>query len=46
MFQQFDLSKVREGVVLLIALILSVAVHEFGHAISADRLGDSTPRHQ
>ena len=46
MFSQFDLAKVREGVVLLIALILSVAVHEFGHAISADKLGDSTPRHQ
>ena len=46
MFSQFDLARVREGVVLLIALILSVAVHEFGHAFSADRLGDSTPRHQ
>ncbi len=46
MFSQFDLAKVREGAVLLIALILSVAVHEFGHAISADKLGDSTPRHQ
>ena len=44
MFSQFDLLKVREGVVLLIALILSVAVHEFGHAFSADKLGDSRPR--
>lgn len=38
--------KIREAIVLLIAFILSVAVHEFGHAFMADRLGDSTPRHQ
>lgn len=44
----FDLSleKVRFAVVQLIALVLSIAVHEFGHAIAADRLGDGTPRHQ
>lgn len=40
------LAKVRDAVVFLIALILSIAVHEFGHAISADRLGDKTPRYQ
>src|SRR3954454_15836953 len=27
-------------------LIASVAFHEFGHAIMADRLGDDTPRRQ
>ncbi len=30
----------------LITLILSVAVHEFGHAIVADKLGDRLPRQQ
>ncbi|MFC6590849.1 site-2 protease family protein [Deinococcus lacus] len=28
------------------ALLLSITVHEFAHAIVADRLGDSTPRRQ
>ena len=30
----------------LIILILSICVHEFGHAIIADKLGDSLPRSQ
>ncbi len=30
----------------MIVLILSIAVHEFGHAFVADRLGDSLPRQQ
>jgi len=40
------LAKVRDAVVFLIALVLSIAVHEFGHAITADKLGDRTPRYQ
>ena len=28
----------------LVALLFSVAVHEFAHALAADRLGDPTPR--
>lgn len=40
------MEKVREAVVFLIALVLSIAVHEFGHAFSADKLGDRTPRLQ
>ena len=36
----------RFALVYLIALILSVCVHEFGHAIVADKLGDRTPRSQ
>ena len=32
--------------VTIIVLILSIALHEFGHAFSADRLGDDTPRRQ
>jgi len=31
---------------MVIALILSVAVHEFGHAWAANRLGDTLPRLQ
>jgi Zn-dependent protease len=30
----------------MIILILSIAVHEFGHAFVADKLGDPTPRSQ
>ncbi len=41
-----SLDKVREAAVFLIALVLSIAVHEFGHAFSADKLGDRTPRLQ
>jgi Zn-dependent protease len=37
---------IRDGILFLIALILSVAVHEFGHAWTATRLGDSLPRAQ
>jgi Zn-dependent protease len=33
-------------VVNMIVLILSIAVHEFGHALVADRLGDRLPRHE
>jgi len=40
------MEKVREAVVFIIALVLSIAVHEFGHAFSADKLGDRTPRLQ
>ena len=46
MFQHLTFDTVRQGVVLLIALVLSIAVHEYGHAITADKLGDRTPRHQ
>jgi Zn-dependent protease len=38
--------KFRDGVLRLIALVLSVAVHEFGHAWAATRLGDSLPKAQ
>jgi Zn-dependent protease len=41
-----SLEQVRQAVVFLIALILSIAVHEFGHAWFADKLGDRTPRSQ
>ncbi len=37
----FDLKAFLVG---LIVIVLSIALHEFGHAISADRLGDPGPR--
>jgi Zn-dependent protease len=40
------LHQVREGVVYLVALVLSICVHEFGHAWVADKLGDRLPRAQ
>jgi Zn-dependent protease len=41
-----DPTILREAVLYLVALILSVCVHEFGHAFVADRLGDALPRSQ
>jgi Zn-dependent protease len=43
-----DLSSddIRNIVQILIILILSICVHEFGHAIVADKLGDPLPRSQ
>ena len=37
---------IRDGVVFMVALILSISVHEFGHAQVADLLGDRLPRSQ
>lgn len=33
-------------IIEIVVIILSITLHEFGHAISADRLGDDTPRRQ
>jgi Zn-dependent protease len=41
-----NLESAREGLLFLIALILSISVHEFGHAWVATRLGDPLPRAQ
>src|SRR5689334_3004892 len=43
-----DLSpeQVRQIVVGVFILLISIALHEFGHAWMADRLGDDTPRRQ
>src|SRR5262245_22096029 len=41
-----DAQRIRVAITYLIALILSIAVHEFGHAFVADRLGDRLPRTQ
>jgi Zn-dependent protease len=41
-----NLDLVQDALLYLIALILSIAVHEFGHAFVATRLGDPLPRAQ
>src|SRR4051812_29434522 len=38
--------KIRWVLIRVLVLIVSVALHEFGHAIMADLLGDDTPRRQ
>ncbi len=38
--------QIRDGLILMIGLIISVGVHEFGHAVVADWLGDPTPGKQ
>ena len=38
--------QVRLALLSLVAFVLSVTVHEFGHALVADRLGDGLPRAQ
>lgn len=38
--------KIRWVLIYVFVLLISVALHEFGHAIMADRLGDDTPRRQ
>jgi Zn-dependent protease len=37
---------VRHALFSMLGLVLAVTVHEFGHALVADRLGDRTPREQ
>ena len=37
---------IRQIVIRVFVLVVSVAFHEFGHAYMADRLGDDTPRRQ
>jgi Zn-dependent protease len=38
--------QIQRAVLTLIAFVVSVSVHEFGHAFVADRLGDRLPRMQ
>jgi Zn-dependent protease len=39
-------ANIRWILIYLFVLVISVAMHEFGHAFVADRLGDDTPRRQ
>jgi Zn-dependent protease len=38
--------QVRDALLYLIAFVVSISVHEFGHAFTADKLGDTLPRSQ
>lgn len=38
--------QIQRALLVLVAFVLSVSVHEFGHALVADRLGDRLPRLQ
>jgi Zn-dependent protease len=42
----FSADNIRAALIELAILILSISVHEFGHAFVADRLGDPLPRAQ
>ena len=41
-----DAASIREALLTLLIAIVSLALHEWGHAAMADRLGDDTPRSQ
>lgn len=43
MFNNFE---PKAFIISLVVVVLSITLHEFGHAISADYLGDDTPRRQ
>jgi Zn-dependent protease len=36
----------QEWLITMLVLVISITIHEFAHAITADRLGDPTPRSQ
>jgi Zn-dependent protease len=38
--------QLRDALLYLIAFVVSITVHEFGHAYTADKLGDQLPRSQ
>lgn len=42
----FDIEALRQGAIYFIVMIASLALHEWGHAAMADKLGDDTPRSQ
>src|SRR3954452_6578400 len=44
--ESLDTKRILDAFVYLVALVLSICVHEFGHAFVADKLGDRLPRSQ
>jgi len=44
----FDLSRIdlHDTLIWLLVVVISISVHEFAHALAADRLGDDLPRRQ
>ena len=43
-FQQDPLTTLLLVLIIIVAIITAVTVHEFSHAVVADRLGDHTAR--
>jgi Zn-dependent protease len=41
-----NLPVLREGLIAFLVLIVSICIHEWAHAFTADRLGDDTPARQ
>jgi Zn-dependent protease len=39
-------TQLKRFIIAVVVIVVSISLHEFGHAISADRLGDDTPRRQ
>ena len=38
------LSQIRYGGIMYILLVIAITMHEYGHALAADKLGDPLPR--
>lgn len=43
---EFEPALIQQGLLIFILIVLSLALHEWGHAWMADHLGDDTPRLQ
>lgn len=41
-----DIEQLRQGLIAFLIVVSSLALHEWGHAAMADRLGDPTPRNE
>lgn len=39
-------ARIEVWIIMMAVLIIAITIHEFAHAITADRLGDDTPRRQ
>jgi Zn-dependent protease len=46
MISGISTAELSQGLIFFIILVCSLALHEWGHAIMADKLGDDTPRSQ
>ncbi|MBK9990137.1 MAG: site-2 protease family protein [Verrucomicrobia bacterium] len=46
MISGISIAELSHGLIFFIILVCSLALHEWGHAIMADKLGDDTPRSQ
>lgn len=46
MFSGLDLAHLREGLIFYLVFVVSICIHEWAHAFTADKLGDYTPASQ